>query len=144
MLLNRYSPLHLLDEMQDTFRLLDEFAGGTRRGFTPAAYPALNAWADEHNFYVEAELPGMKLDDVETFVDDRQILTIKGKRSECACDHGNWLARERGYGAFERQVQLPGPVDDAQAEASFVNGVLTIKLPKAPEIRPRKIEVKTK
>jgi len=142
MLTNRLSPLHLLQEVQNTFDLFDEITSGSRRALAGHAWPALNAWSDEQNFYLEAELPGMQLDELEIFVADRNRLTIKGSRKECSCEGGKYLARERGYGEFQRQIQLPGPVEEDQVEALLKNGVLTITLPKAPEIRPRRIEVK--
>jgi HSP20 family protein len=142
MLLNRVSPLGLLDHMQRSFNLLDEMAQGARPLFAPAAFPAVNAWSDEGNFYVEAELPGLKLDDLELYVTDGRMLTIKGQRAECTTDQGKWFRRERGCGTFQRTIDLPGPVQEDAVEASLKHGVLTITLPKAEEIRPRKIGVK--
>ena len=141
MLLNRMSPLRLLEEMRTPFELFEETVAG-RPMFAPAGFPAVNAWADDDKFYVEAEIPGLALNDLELFVVDGNVLHIKGQRPECKCAGGTWLRRERGYGSFERQVPLPGPVDAEQIEAVLQNGVLTITLPKAPEIKPRRIEVK--
>jgi len=140
MLLNRFSPLRLL-EMGYPLDVLGELAG-TRPTFAPTGYPALNCWTDDSNFYVEAELPGIGMNDLEIFVDQGNLLTIKGRRNECQCESGKWLRRERGYGEFERRMELPGPVAEDGIEASLKNGVLSIKLPKAAQIRPRKIEVK--
>jgi len=108
----------------------------------PRAFPAVNAWEDEECFYVEAELPGLNLDDLEIYVSEQNVLTIKGQRKQPALEGGHWHRCERAYGPFERSVPLPGPVSPDDVEATFKQGVLTVKLPKAPEIRPRKIEVK--
>jgi len=143
MLLNRVSPLGLLDHMQRSFNLLDEMAQGARPLFAPAAFPPVNAWSDEGSFYVEAELPGLTLDNLELYVTDGRMLTIKGQRAECNADHGKWHRRERGCGTFQRQIELPGPVQEDAVEAALKHGVLTITLPKAEEIRPRRIGVKT-
>jgi len=143
MLLNRVSPLGLLDHMQRSFNLLDEMAQGARPLFAPAAFPPVNAWSDEQNFYVEAELPGFKLDDLELYVTDGRMLTIKGQRAECSPEQSKWFRRERGCGTFQRTIDLPGQVQEEAVEASLKHGVLTITLPKAAEIRPRKIGVKS-
>jgi HSP20 family protein len=141
MLLNRLAPLRLL-ETRSPFQLLDDFANN-RPMFAASGYPMLNCWADDANFYVEAELPGIDLNDLEIFVDQGNVLTIKGRRAEGHCEAAKWLRRERGYGEFARRMELPGPVADGGVEASLKNGVLSITLPKAAQIRPRKIEVKS-
>jgi len=142
MLLNRLSPLHLLDEVERSFAPLTQSFAGTRPVLSPQAFPALNAWDDAEHFYLEADVPGLTLNNLAIFVTDGRVLTIKGERTECECENGKWLRRERGYGSFERQIDLPGPVNEEQVEASLKNGVLTITLPKAEEIRPRRIQVK--
>jgi HSP20 family protein len=141
MLLNRLSPLSLL-EMRSPLELLDGFASA-RPMFAPTGYPALNCQADDANFYVVAELPGIEMNDLEIFVDQGNVLAIKGRRNECQCEGGKWMRRERGYGEFERRIELPGPVAEDGIEASLKHGVLSITLPKAAQIRPRKIEVKS-
>jgi HSP20 family protein len=84
----------------------------------------------------------MSQDDLEITMADAATLTIKGARKEPASEGAKWHRRERGFGSFERSLELPGPVDTENVEATCKHGVLTIKLPKAPELRPRKIEVK--
>jgi HSP20 family protein len=143
MLLNRVSPLGLLDHMQRSFNLLDEMAHSARPLFAPATFPGVNAWSDEQNFYLEAELPGLKLDELELYVTDGRMLTIKGQRAECTAEQRKWFRRERGCGTFQRTIDLPGPVQQDAVEASLAHGVLTVMLPKAQEIRPRRIGVKS-
>jgi HSP20 family protein len=142
----RFSPLQdLRDEMDRMRTHFNHLLGDPRRTrpvIDPSGFPALNAWEDQESFYVEAELPGLALEDLEIFMTDASTLTIKGERKEPSVESGTWHRRERAYGAFERSIGLPGPVDAERVEASLKHGVLTIKLPKAPEIRPRKIEVK--
>src|SRR5205809_289132 len=137
------------DELNQMRRQLNELLGtpgtgssGTGRRVHPTGYPLLNAWEDEHNFYVEAEVPGLALEDLDISMTDRSTITIRGTRKEPTLEGGQWHRRERAFGEFERSLELPGAVDADNVEASFKNGVLTIKLPKAPELRPRKIEVK--
>jgi HSP20 family protein len=143
----RYSPLYDFEnELRQMRSQLSGVFGDRRNGHQPAAtatgYPLLNAWGDEQCFYVEAELPGVALDDIDICMTDPETVAIKGCRKEPTLDHGQWRRRERGFGSFERSLRLPGAIDQDQVEATLKHGVLTIKLPKAPELRPRKIEVK--
>jgi HSP20 family protein len=147
MLSLRFAPLRELQDELDRVRgRFDQLFGESRGGhpqLDPTGFPALNAWEDEQSFIVEAELPGLALSDLEILMADQNTLTIKGERKQPTTDGGSWHRRERAYGAFERSLELPGAVDTEHVEASLKNGVLTIKLPKAPQIRPRKIEVKS-
>ncbi len=74
--------------------------GNEGRMGVPAGYPALNMWQDDDNLIVEAELPGMELEDIEIFVDDGNQLTIKGERKAPVQETGAWHRRERGFGKF--------------------------------------------
>ena len=142
----RFAPLaDLRDEMDRMRNHVENFFGSARGGrpaYNPAGYPALNAWEDAENFYVEAELPGLALEDLEISLADAETLTIKGQRKEPAAEGGSWHRRERAFGSFERALSLPGAVAAERVEASLKLGVLTVKLPKAPELQPRKIEIK--
>jgi HSP20 family protein len=109
---------------------------------TSQSYPALNLWEDGENFMVEAELPGMELDDIEIFVDGGNQLTLKGERKAPSEEVGAWHRQERGFGQFKRTVCLPADIDTTRVEAVLKNGVLTISLPKPEEVKPRKIAVK--
>ena len=121
---------------------LDELFSGSRPSLDATGFPALNAWEDEAGYTVECEIPGLALEDIEIEMPDNTTLTIKGSRKAPELASGKWHRRERAYGSFERTIALPGAVDSDNVEASFQHGVLTVKLPKAPELRPRKIAVK--
>lgn len=105
------------------------------------SFPALNVWEDAEHIRIEAELPGLKLSDIEVVVDDHD-LTIKGARQAPAREGVSFHRRERGVGTFSRTVRLPVAIDAEKVEATLNSGVLLVTLPKAPEARPRKIEVK--
>lgn len=108
---------------------------GVVRGF-----PALNLWEDGQNFYAEAEVPGLTMEDIEVTVVGNE-LTLRGERKET--ERTSYHRRERGVGVFQRVVPLPAPIDADKVEAKLSHGVLTITLPKAEAARPRKIEVKS-
>jgi HSP20 family protein len=114
---------------------------GTRLPFAAPSYPLLNISEDDDRVYVEAELPGMELEDLEILVHGSQ-LSIKGQRPEPSGEGQTWHRQERGYGKFARLVELPFDVDQAKVEAHLRNGILTITLPKREESKPRRIEVK--
>jgi HSP20 family protein len=141
----RFSPLSDLRDEMDRMRNHFEhlFAGrGGRPALDPAGFPAVNAWEDAEGYYLEAELPGLELEDLEISLAEGDKLTIKGERKQPAHEGGTWHRRERAFGSFERTLTLPGAVSADGVQASLKQGVLTVKLPKAPELQPRKIEVK--
>jgi HSP20 family protein len=108
----------------------------------PNAFPAMNIWQDQEQLILEAELPGMNLEDLEIFVDGENHLTVKGHRKMEEKSNGTWHRQERNFGEFRRTIELPNLVDPEKVEAVLKNGVLTITLPKKEEVKPRKIEVK--
>jgi len=94
---------------------------------------------------VSIELPGMDMKDIDVTVTD-DMLTIKGeKKVERQEDKKGYYLSERSYGAIYRTIPLPPGVDGAKAEASFRNGVLTIRLPQTPEAQAKvkRVEVKS-
>ena len=106
------------------------------------AYPQLNAWADDDGAYVEAELPGLSMDDVEVLVNGNTV-TIGGERKSSAPAQGNasCYRSERGTGKFSRTMTLPWEIDADKVEAKLTDGVLLVRLPKTEKARPKKIAV---
>jgi HSP20 family protein len=91
---------------------------------------------------VKAVLPGIKPEDVEITVTEG-VLTIRGEsREETKDEKENYYRREIRYGSFARSVPLPTRVKEEHAEAEVKDGMLTVHLPKAEEVRPRQIAVK--
>lgn len=94
---------------------------------------------------VTIELPGMEMSDIDVAVRD-DMLTVKGeKKVERQEEKKGYYLSERSYGAIYRTIPLPPGVDGEKAEASFKNGVLTIRLPQTPEAQAKvkHIEVKS-
>lgn len=141
MLATRWEPLSGMNRLhQDMNRLFQDMSSRTPR-FAQASYPQLNLWEDDENFLVEAELPGLALDDLELIVTGGSQLSLKGERKQPEPENAKWHRHERGFGTFSRTVELPSPVNADEVSASFSNGVLTITLPKSEEAKPRKITV---
>jgi HSP20 family protein len=90
---------------------------------------------------VRAELPDMKREDIKvTF--ENNVLSIEGERKFEKKDEGETYHRvERGYGSFRRSFSLPASVDASRVEADYKDGVLTVKLPRREESRPRQITI---
>jgi len=146
MLSTRWQPfLEMQSEMgrlrEEFDRLFGRAAGRRAPAFTGTAYPPLNVWEDDNNLYVEAELPGLELSDLEIFVNGNQ-LTVNGERQQPGPETVTWHRRERGFGKFSRTFELPGFADAEKVGAELKCGVLTITLPKREESKPRRIEVK--
>jgi HSP20 family protein len=137
-----FSPVwNQLHQFQDEMnRLFDRWNGGSQ--VSPAGFPALNVWEDGEEVYVEAELPGLDLKDLEIYVTGGNQLTLKGERKPQVPQQGVWHRQERAFGAFNRTLTLPFPVNPDQVDARLENGVLNLKLTKHESARPRKIPVK--
>jgi HSP20 family protein len=106
------------------------------------SYPAVNLWDDGEAFMVEAEMPGVKLEDLHISVLGDQ-LEIKGERKASGENGNPGQARiERYFGTFHRVLRMPAELDASKAEAKLKNGVLTLRLPKAESAKPSKIQIK--
>lgn len=106
-----------------------------------AALP-VNVWEDAEKVYVEAELPGLKLEDLRIELAEGNVLTIEGERKAPEAAKAVWHRQERGVGKFARTVELPYPVETDKVEAKLESGVLHVTLPRAESARPRRIPVK--
>jgi HSP20 family protein len=92
--------------------------------------PQLDLYETDTAFILEADLPGVKQEDVSVEVEKHELV-LHGKR---ACEHvtteGNFHCRERQEGEFTRRLRLPASVDQDQIRAEFGNGVIRVTLPK--------------
>jgi HSP20 family protein len=112
--------------------------------------PAIDMYQTDEEIVVKAALPGIKAEEVQINVTG-DVLTLKGevrqeeeKTSSPQGKEKAWHIREQRYGSFERSVALPTAVVSDKAKAEFENGILTITLPKAEEVKPRTITVNAK
>ncbi len=96
------------------------------------------------NVVVKAALPGVKPEEVDVTITG-DTLTIKGEhKEEREAKQEDYFYKEHRYGAFSRSVAIPVQVKSDKAEAVFENGILTLTLPKAEEVKPKQIKVKPK
>jgi len=104
--------------------------------------PRLDVVERDNEFVVKAEMPGIKKDDIEVSLESG-VLTIKAEtRSETEEKEGDRVIRqERRYGQYLRSLRLGKEVDEKKVKANYKDGILELVLPKAEEVKPKKIAV---
>ena len=122
-------------------RLLSVFTGGTSSPASSGVFPPLIVTEDGDTVYVEAEIPGIKAEDLEISVVGR-TLTLSGERKPEETENVNYHRRERKWGSFRKALTLPEDVNPDAVSAECKDGVLKLVLPKAEHVKPRKIEIK--
>ena len=129
-MLVRWTPYNEMARLQQD---LDSLFGTATKERVSGFTPSVDVSEDDQEFELHADLPGVKLEDLDIQV-DKDVLTIKDKRK---------LERrsERVAGAFSRAFTLPKHVDVEKIAASLKDGVLTVTLPKKPEAQPRQIKI---
>ena len=120
-------PMRTLD------RLFDEFLPD--RGWLPA----MDIAEDKGGFLIALELPGVDPKDVDVSITGR-ILTVAGEK-KAAGEEQEYHRVERTWGSFTRTVTLPDSVDAGSVQAQSKDGVLTIRIGKREEVKPRKIDI---
>ena len=105
--------------------------------------PPVDVREDGKEIVLEIELPGIKPHDVEVTAENG-VLTIRGEKQSRTQEtsDGRYHVIERSYGSFTRSFQLPNGVDEQRIDAEFVDGVLTVRVPKAALAQPRRIEIR--
>lgn len=103
----------------------------------------VDMYETDESVVVETGIPGAKADEIEVSVTG-DTLTIKAEtREEKDVQRENYLRRERRTGSYCRSITLPGGLETGQADADYTDGILTLSFPKAEEVKPKTIEVKT-
>jgi HSP20 family protein len=120
----------------------DSFVGLSNYSGSGEATLAIDMYETDNDVVVKTAVPGVKPEDIDISVQG-DVLTIRGEtKQEQEGNEGDYHRRERWYGAFTRTVQLPTNVKTDKADAQYDNGILTLRLPKAEESKPRKITIK--
>jgi HSP20 family protein len=125
-------------------RLFDETMGQTGSSLGAVGTPAVDLYQTEDDVVVKASLPGVNAKDLNISVTG-DLLTLRGEvQEEKETEGAQYHVKERRYGSFTRSIALPSAVVPDRAEAQFENGIVTIRLPKAEEVKPKTITVKAK
>lgn len=130
----------LQDEINDLFEV-DRFPATTGL-FDRSLSPALDVIEGDQDFTVRCELPGIEKKDLDVTIASN-VLTIKGEKKEKTEEEkGDYFKKETWSGSFQRTVSLPNSADSEKLSAELKDGILTIKLPKKEEAKPKQISVK--
>ena len=144
----RWEPLNELVTLRQAMDRLfeDSFVRMPRPGdgVENAFAPAVDIVETPDKIGIKAAMPGVKPDDIEINI-DQNTLIIKGEtKSEQETKEENYVRRECRYGTFARSIALPTGLKIDKAEAVMENGVLTLDIPKAEEVKPRTVKIKAK
>jgi HSP20 family protein len=142
----QWNPLHDLMSLQDRMNRLFEDASQRRASEADKSdevegadwYPAADVYENDSEYTVAVDLPGIERATLDISVDDNR-LTIRGKRA------GNETAQHRGEcprGNFLRTFSVPASVDQNDIKATYMDGVLEVHLPKRPERKAQRVEIK--
>lgn len=127
-------------ELERFQRQMNSLFGGSR--WARQEIPPVRLATGENAIVLSAELPGVKFEELDLSVTG-DVLTLRGTRRAEAVEEASYHRHERVTGPFVRTIQLPERVDGDKAEAHYSNGVLTVRIPKAPEARPRRVEIQS-
>lgn len=137
------SPFEELEQIRrEIDRAYGDLSGRVFRAQIAGVFPLTNVFEDKDNYYIRAELPGIKADELDISV-TADSLSISGERKiAMEKENARYHRREREAGKFSRMISLPSQVDPEKADARSANGVLTVVLPKAQAAIPKQIAVK--
>ena len=142
--LTRYNPLGEAVSLQQAMDRLfeDSFVSPLNwRTIGATNWPAIDLHHTPEDVVVTAALPGLKREDVEITVTG-QPLSLRGEfKGGETVEKGRYIYQERRFGTFHRQIELPVRVQGERAEAVYDNGLLTLHIPKAEEVKPRQIQI---
>jgi HSP20 family protein len=137
----RWEPFREIAQLQgDMGRLFNGLLEGQSRS-SQAWVPPLDVWETDAELVYAFDLPGMSESEIQIEVQD-DTLSISGERSRKTLQESDRYFRyERRYGNFARAVGLPAGIDESKIAASYVNGVLEVRVPKPEEAKPRRIQL---
>jgi HSP20 family protein len=141
--MTRYNPFGDMMTLRDAMNelLAESFVSPRRSG--GGAQRAMDLYENENEYVAKLAVPGLKAEDFEITMQEN-TLTVSGQtREEKQDENTRYHVREHYYGAFERTVRFPGAVDAENIQAELADGILTIRVPKAAEARPKRINVRT-
>jgi HSP20 family protein len=138
------SSLYDFDQIRrEMLRLLDTGTGDGAPERGAGVFPPLNVTQDDDNFYLRAEVPGIKPAELSISA-LRNRISISGSREiPRENDRVSYHRKERSEGAFNRAITLPTEVDAERVDARYADGILMLTLPKAEQAKPRQIAIRT-
>jgi len=128
---------------QEMNRLSDAVTRGLLRQAPAGVFPLMNLTEDKDSYYVRAELPGVKADELDISVTEDSLSVTGMRKLPPEKEKATYHRREREEGNFSRMMSLPGPINTGKVDARCTDGILTIVLPKSEAAKPKQITVKT-
>ena len=143
----RFDPFEDMARLQrEVNRLFDDSSRPTGRAGSEPAFartwaPAVDIFEDREGIMVRADLPGLRLEDIDIELTG-DTLTLKGERKfQDAQRKDGYVHVERAYGQFRRSFTIGSPVRNDAVKASYKDGILEVYLPKSEETKPKKVQV---
>ena len=137
------SPLDELHRMRQRLEQIFEDSAAPHPRATAGVYPLVNLTEDKDSYYVRAELPGVKADELDIQVTANNLAISGERKIATEKEDAKYHRREREAGTFSRMIGLPGEVDTDKVDANLTNGILTVAIPKAEIVKPKQITVKS-
>ncbi len=135
-------PFEEFDRLKRQMDLLGDSLMGRVRGRQAGVFPLINLTEDKDNYYVRAELPGLKTEELDIQATGT-TLSLMGERKIPNENGGSkYHRREREAGKFSRMVSLGNEIDPTRVDAKLANGILTVVLPKSEKNKPKQIMIK--
>jgi HSP20 family protein len=119
------------------------WAGYRPVGFNGGRRLPVDVHASDEDYVINALVPGLKAEDLQIQILD-DVVTLRAEVQDAEPEAEAILLREIPQGGFERRLRLPAPLDAQHAEAKIENGLLTLRIPKSDEARPKVIQVKAR
>jgi HSP20 family protein len=141
LMLRSNNPLSALPVFRQFDRLISNPFSMTDGLLNTQTGPAVNIYETQDEFVLEAELPGWSREQVDINFENN-VLTLSGHR-DLQGDNRTWLRVEGLTGSFSRSFTVSSQIDASGVEAEMKDGILTVRLPKREEAKPRQIEIKT-
>jgi len=139
--MDRWEPFRVSDIQSEVNRLFDNFFGRPASATGRTWAPPVDMYATTDDLVLAVEMPGVREKDVSVSITG-DLLTVKGERRfENQVKEEDLLHVERTHGKFERVIQLPMAVQADRVKATYRDGILEIKLPKAEEVKPKEIKI---
>ena len=143
MAIQKWDPLKELANLKTQMdRILESVLGDEGEEMKRGSWvPPVDIYETPDEIVIQAEVPGVKQEDLSIKVEDDTLIISGEKKFDREVEKENYHRAERIYGAFQRSFILPKTVDKEKIKASLKNGVLTIRLPKKEEVKPKEISI---
>lgn len=133
--------ISIFDDLYRLNREMNRLLYSETRTGTTTYWPEVNIYGNDNEYMVVAKVPGVDKNDIAISLKDNS-LKISGEKKSVSNPNANYHMKERKTGKFERNFVLDEKVDVDKINAEIKNGLLLIKIPKKPETKPVKIEIK--